>query len=101
MCKSVVTALVEKVERIETPLLDFYYLAFPKDRRITKWLVCGIYILELTQTILLTHDAFGTYATHYGDDGFLNNMQLIPLSVPIFSGMGSYLSNVPRSFCGL
>ncbi|KLO08560.1 hypothetical protein SCHPADRAFT_1000869 [Schizopora paradoxa] len=67
----------------------FYYLAFPRDRRLTKWLVCGIYILELSQTILLTHDAFGTYAIHYGDDGFLNNMQLIPLSVPIFSGMVS------------
>ncbi|KLO19750.1 hypothetical protein SCHPADRAFT_797781, partial [Schizopora paradoxa] len=65
----------------------FYSLAFPNDRRVTKGLVCGIYILELTQTILLTHDAFSTYASHYGDPSILNKMQLHALSVPIFSGM--------------
>ncbi|KLO12209.1 hypothetical protein SCHPADRAFT_998298 [Schizopora paradoxa] len=67
----------------------FYYLAFPRDRRITRLLVAGIYTLELTQTILLTHDAFDTYARHFGDVAFLNNLQLLPLSTPIFSGLVS------------
>ncbi|KLO12202.1 hypothetical protein SCHPADRAFT_430475 [Schizopora paradoxa] len=63
-----------------------YYLAFPSDRRLTKLLVAGIYVLELIQTILMTHDAFGTYATHFGDAAFLDNIQLLPLSIPIISG---------------
>lgn len=81
---------------------DFYFLAFPRDRRVTKSLVSGIYILELAQTVLLTHDAFGTYAVHYGDDSFLNNMQLIPLSVPIFSGLGLsflFVSSAGANMC--
>ena len=62
-------------------------VAFPKDRRSTKMVVAGIYILELTQTILMTRDAFNTYAIHYGDASFLNNIQLLSLSIPIFSGL--------------
>ncbi|KLO12207.1 hypothetical protein SCHPADRAFT_941394 [Schizopora paradoxa] len=65
----------------------FYHLGFPKDRRSTKIVVAGIYILELTQTILMTRDAFDTYAIHYGDASFLNNIQLLSLSIPIFSGL--------------
>ncbi|KLO12204.1 hypothetical protein SCHPADRAFT_431111 [Schizopora paradoxa] len=67
----------------------FYYLAFPRDRRMKKLLVAGIYLLELAQTILMTHDAFGTYAIHYGDVSFLYNLQLLPFSIPFLSALVS------------
>ncbi|KLO12200.1 hypothetical protein SCHPADRAFT_430253 [Schizopora paradoxa] len=66
-----------------------YYLAFPGDRRVTRWLVAGIYTLELTQTVLLTRDAFNTFAIHFGEESYFDKIQLIPLSVPIFSGLVS------------
>ncbi|KLO12206.1 hypothetical protein SCHPADRAFT_941393 [Schizopora paradoxa] len=67
----------------------FYHLAFPGDRRSTKWLVFGIYLLELTQTIMMTHDAFGTYAVHYGEVEFLYNLQMLPITIPILSALVS------------
>ncbi|KAK0226531.1 hypothetical protein IW262DRAFT_1457760 [Armillaria fumosa] len=47
--------------------LYLYYLAFPKDRRFVKSLVCGIYIVELVQTILVAHDAFAVFGYGFGD----------------------------------
>ncbi|KAF9463137.1 hypothetical protein BDZ94DRAFT_1322042 [Collybia nuda] len=38
-----------------------YYLAFPKDKRLSKTLVFGVYALETVQTILLSQDAFTLY----------------------------------------
>ncbi|KLO12211.1 hypothetical protein SCHPADRAFT_905326 [Schizopora paradoxa] len=67
----------------------YYHLAFSRDHRWTKITVAGVYILELAQTILVTHDAFDTYAIHFGDISALDNVGLLPLSVPIFSGLVS------------
>ncbi|KAK0495049.1 hypothetical protein EDD18DRAFT_1355055 [Armillaria luteobubalina] len=44
-----------------------YYLAFLKDRKFTKYLVYGIYIIEFVQTILITHDAFAVFRYGFGD----------------------------------
>lgn len=51
-------------------------------------LVYGIYLLETTQTILVTHDAFNGYAKGFGNLIDLNSAQLEWLAVPIFSGIG-------------
>ncbi|KAK0484828.1 hypothetical protein IW261DRAFT_1560506 [Armillaria novae-zelandiae] len=37
-----------------------YYLAFPNDRRSTNYLVYGIYVIEVVQTMFITHDVFAT-----------------------------------------
>ncbi|EKM52241.1 uncharacterized protein PHACADRAFT_260480 [Phanerochaete carnosa HHB-10118-sp] len=66
-----------------------YHLAFPNDSRIVKTLVYGVYLIETTQTILVTHDAFNAYAKGYGDLTALGSAQLEWLAVPIFSGIVS------------
>ncbi|KLO19178.1 hypothetical protein SCHPADRAFT_952540, partial [Schizopora paradoxa] len=66
-----------------------YHLAFPKDRTAAKMLVYGIYLLETTQTVLVTHDAFNGYAKGFGNLTDLNSAQLEWLAVPIFSGIVS------------
>jgi len=52
-------------------------------------LVGGIFLLETTQTILCTHDAFNAYAKGYGNLTALGSAQLEWLAVPIFSGIVS------------
>jgi len=66
-----------------------YHLAFPNDRRLTKCLVYGIYLIETTQTILITHDAFNDYAKGFGSLDALNAQGLKPIAVPIFTGLVS------------
>ncbi|KLO12195.1 hypothetical protein SCHPADRAFT_941385 [Schizopora paradoxa] len=66
-----------------------YHLAFPNDTRISKCLVYGVYLIETAQTVMLTHDAFNIYATHFGDFAVLNSAQLEWLGIPIFSGIVS------------
>ncbi len=48
-------------------LLDLYYLAFPNDRRIVKYLVYGLYVIEIVQTILIAHDSFAVFGYGFGD----------------------------------
>ncbi len=47
--------------------LDLYYLAFPNDRRFTKYTVYGIYVIEFGQTILVAYDTFATFGYGFGD----------------------------------
>ncbi len=72
-------------------ILDVYHLAFPNDRRLTKCLVYGIYLIETTQTILITHDAFNDYAKGFGSLDALNAQGLKPIAVPIFTGLGGFV----------
>ncbi|KAK0493068.1 hypothetical protein EDD18DRAFT_429764 [Armillaria luteobubalina] len=74
--------------------LDLYYLAFPKDRRFTKYLVYGIYIVELAQTMLVTHDAFAMFGYGFGDIEALTNMHFDWLTVPIMSGFVACVGQV-------
>jgi len=66
-----------------------YYLAFPKDTRVAKILVALLYAVETTQTILIIHDAFATYAKGFLNLEALNNVELNWLSVPVMSGIVS------------
>lgn len=69
-------------------LLDLYYLAFPKDRQFTKYLVYSIYVVELGQTVLITHDAFLVFGYGFGDIKVLTDMHSNWLTVPVMSGAG-------------
>ncbi|KAK0196026.1 hypothetical protein F5146DRAFT_1220665 [Armillaria mellea] len=67
--------------------LYLYYLAFPNDRKFTKYLVYGVYVVELVQTILASHDAFRLFGYDYGNFEALTDMRLNWLTVPIMSAL--------------
>ncbi|KAK0222468.1 hypothetical protein EDD85DRAFT_1028256 [Armillaria nabsnona] len=69
--------------------IKLYYLAFPKDRKITKYLVYGIYLVEFVQTILFTHDAFAKFGYGFGDIEALTRMYCNWLTIPIMSAAGA------------
>ncbi|PBK66302.1 hypothetical protein ARMSODRAFT_1086790 [Armillaria solidipes] len=75
--------------------LYLYYLAFPNDRRFTKCLVYGIYVIEFVQTMLVAHDAFATFGYGFGDMDALNRLNFSWLTVPV---MGAVVSCVGRVF---
>ncbi|PBK82330.1 hypothetical protein ARMGADRAFT_734793 [Armillaria gallica] len=67
--------------------LYLYYLAFPNDRRFTKYLVYGIYVIEFIQTILVAHDTFAMFGYGFGDMDALNKVNYNWLTVPIMSAV--------------
>ncbi|SJL00928.1 uncharacterized protein ARMOST_04243 [Armillaria ostoyae] len=67
--------------------LYLYYLAFPNDRKFTKYLVYGVYIVEFVQTILVTHDTFSVFGYGFGDMDALIAMNFNWLTVPIMSAV--------------
>jgi hypothetical protein len=69
---------------------DLYYLAFPRDRLSTKCLVYGVYAIELVETILITHDAFATFAYGFGDISAFTKIGFDWLTIPIMSGLGVF-----------
>ena len=39
-----------------TNILDWYYLAFPKDDRVIKVLITIVFLMETAQTLIITND---------------------------------------------
>ncbi|SJL12918.1 uncharacterized protein ARMOST_16351 [Armillaria ostoyae] len=74
--------------------LDLYYLAFPNDRRFTKYLVYGIYVTEFVQTTLVAHDMFATYGYGFGDIDGLAKMKFHWLTIPIMSAVVACVGQV-------
>ncbi|KAK0430062.1 hypothetical protein EV421DRAFT_1860971, partial [Armillaria borealis] len=74
--------------------LYLYYLAFPNDRKFTKFLVYGIYIVEFVQTILVTCDAFERFGYGFGDIDALTASYLSWPTVPIMSGIVACVGQV-------
>ncbi|TCD59916.1 hypothetical protein EIP91_011192 [Steccherinum ochraceum] len=70
-----------------TVQLYIYYLAFPKDRIHGKALVGVVYILEIVQLAMTTHDAFFTFAAQWGDILHLDTIKTMWFSVPILTGL--------------
>ncbi len=66
-------------------VLDLYYLAFPNDKKFVKYLVYGIYIVKLVQTILTSHNSFATFGYRFGDLYALTDVHFYWLIVPIMS----------------
>ncbi len=73
---------------------DLYYLAFPNDRRFTKYLVYGIYVIEFVQTMLVAHDVFITFGYGFGDMDALTRVDLYALTVPVMGTIGA------QNICG-
>ncbi|PBK82337.1 hypothetical protein ARMGADRAFT_1170969, partial [Armillaria gallica] len=67
--------------------LYLYYLAFPNDRRFIKYLVYGIYIIELVQTVLVAHDTFAMFGYGFGDMDSLTGKHLSWFTIPIISAI--------------
>ncbi|PBK85480.1 hypothetical protein ARMGADRAFT_941693, partial [Armillaria gallica] len=71
-----------------------YYLAFPKDRKLTKYLVYGIYIVEIVQTMFVTHNVFAEFVYGFGDLIALTDMDFNWFTVPIMSGIVACVGQV-------
>ncbi|KAK0468806.1 hypothetical protein IW261DRAFT_1317886, partial [Armillaria novae-zelandiae] len=74
--------------------LYLYYLAFPKDKKFTKYLVYGIYIIEFVQTVLFTHDAFAEFGYGFGDIEALTAMDFNWLTVSIMCAVVACIGQV-------
>ncbi|KAK0482521.1 hypothetical protein IW261DRAFT_1333802 [Armillaria novae-zelandiae] len=66
---------------------DLYYLAFPNDRKFTKYLIYCVYIVEFVQTIFATHDTFSVFRYGFGDMKALTAMNFNWLTVPVMSAV--------------
>ncbi|KAK0241167.1 hypothetical protein EDD85DRAFT_1020027 [Armillaria nabsnona] len=71
--------------------LYLYYLAFPKDRNFTKYLVYGLYVVEFVQTILVTHDAFAVFGYGFGDLEALIDVHFGWLVSPIMGAAAAFV----------
>ncbi|KAK0484827.1 hypothetical protein IW261DRAFT_860055 [Armillaria novae-zelandiae] len=74
--------------------LYLYYLAFPNDRRFTKCLVYGIYVVEFVQTLLIAHDVFAIFGYGFGEIGALTRMNSFWIAVPIVSSVAAGVGQV-------
>ncbi|PBK67136.1 hypothetical protein ARMSODRAFT_959283 [Armillaria solidipes] len=74
--------------------LYLYYLAFPDDRRFTKYLVYGIYVIEFGQTMLVAHDTFAIFGYGFGDLDVMDKINFYWLVGPIMSGVASCIGQV-------
>ncbi|KAK0196106.1 hypothetical protein F5146DRAFT_951861 [Armillaria mellea] len=74
--------------------LYLYYLAFPNDRKFTKYLVYGTYIVEFAQTILVSHDIFAVFGYGFGDLEAVTEMRFNSLTVPVMSGAAACVGQV-------
>ncbi|KAJ7433989.1 hypothetical protein FB451DRAFT_1419319 [Mycena latifolia] len=72
--------------------LYLYYEAFPRDRLFNKCLVYTLYLLELVQTILMTHDAFAIFGSGFGDLSTLKAIHFAWFAIPIMSGIVALIS---------
>lgn len=88
LSKFVSRYIVYASNSLEKFLLDIYAISFPNDRRWLKCLVYGVFVFEMTQTLLVAHDMFATFASGWGDLSQLANAHLAWLNAPIMSGMG-------------
>ncbi|KAH8079065.1 hypothetical protein BXZ70DRAFT_651321 [Cristinia sonorae] len=72
-----------------------YYLAFPKDRTLSKSIVAFTYTIELLQTVLSTRDAFRNFGTGWGNMIELDAVGWLWFSVPV---LGSIISCLGQMF---
>ncbi|KAF9073481.1 hypothetical protein BDP27DRAFT_1416970 [Rhodocollybia butyracea] len=68
-----------------------YYLAFPHDRRTIKYVVYGVFIIEVIQTILVTHDAFAIFGYGFSEFKSLTDMHMDWFTVPVMSGLVAFI----------
>jgi hypothetical protein len=71
---------------------DNYYLSFPKDPIYMKVLVYFSIILELLQTLLVTHDTYDIFVKGFGDIADLDDLRFLWFTLPILGGIGQPFS---------
>ncbi|KAJ7608877.1 hypothetical protein DFH06DRAFT_1065825 [Mycena polygramma] len=72
-----------------------YFLAFPKDRPLTKVLVAFVCLLEIVQTLADSHDTLVIFGADWGNRESLDNARWGWFSVPI---LGSIVASVGQVF---
>jgi hypothetical protein len=61
--------------------------------------VYSVFILEVTQTIIITQSAFHVFGEGYGNFAFYNDVELAWFSVPIITGVGKLCrAKLPLNF---
>lgn len=70
---------------------DIYYIAFPKDNLKLQSVIIVVYVLEMVQVILTTHDFYVGVAADWGNLSELDEIRLDWLSIPVFSALGILL----------
>ena len=75
-------------------LVDLYYIAFPGDKLVKKSLVAFLYVMELVQVVMATHDAFAALASGWGAPGALDHIYWSCVDVPIMSSISKYHINL-------
>ena len=52
-------------------------MSFSDDRKIFKYAVCAVFLLETAQTAMIGHDAYGAFAKGFGDMTVLLQVHVI------------------------
>jgi len=68
-----------------------YYLAFPGDQKFMKYLVYGIYVLEVLQSVLLVQSTFRIFVTNFQDVGVFDRIGSSWLSIPILTAIDTFI----------
>lgn len=68
-----------------TSLLDIYYISFPDDPKIRKYLVTGVYLFEIVQTVMTCNDAFKLFASGWGNPAVVDDAGLLWFYVPVIT----------------
>ena len=71
-----------------TTFIDWYYLAFPRDKWRAKGLVLFIYLIETAQTLVMTNDCRNTFVKGFGDINSLNDIFDEWLAIPLLTAIG-------------
>ena len=72
----------------QSTCIDWYYLAFPRDKWHTKSIVIFIYILDTAQALIMINDCWNIYVKGFGDYAGLDKVRNEWLAAPIFSAIG-------------
>ncbi|KAK7034667.1 hypothetical protein VNI00_012309 [Paramarasmius palmivorus] len=75
-----------------------YYTAFPKDPLKFKVLVYFIYILDVVQTIMFTHDAFERFVYGFGNPLAVISPNLLWFSSPFIDGLVGLLVQLQYTY---
>ncbi|KAF7349381.1 hypothetical protein MSAN_01727900 [Mycena sanguinolenta] len=78
-----------------TVQIYIYYLAFPNDRRSSKFVVAFVVLAEFLQTLSNSRDTFHILGSGWGNPQVLNDVGLAWFSVPV---LGSLIASVGQIF---
>ncbi|KAI0047483.1 hypothetical protein FA95DRAFT_1492380, partial [Auriscalpium vulgare] len=73
----------------------FYHYSFTTDKRIFKFLVYGVFLIETTQTAMSGADIFYWYASGFGNMERLQDTYLSPFDTPF---LGSLVTCIVQTF---